>query len=52
MYYSTDYNGPCSHMNPSDARKVTDHLGQYISGNYGIADYREDAIYSSCTVFI
>ena len=31
-----------SHLNPSGARKVTDHLGQYIRERYGIPDRRQD----------
>ena len=45
-----DLNTDCydywSHLNPSGARKVTDHLGQYIRERYNIPDRRGDASYA------
>lgn len=35
-----------SHLNPSGARKITSHIGSYITGVYGIEDHREDEAYS------
>lgn len=44
--YATDYCDKIGHLNPSGARKVTKHLGQYIVDNYGLEDKREDKAYS------
>ena len=42
----TDFYDKNSHVNPSGARKITEHIGSYISNVYGIEDHREDEIYS------
>ena len=45
--YSTDCFDAASHLNPSGARKVTDYLGEYMQGVYGLKDRRKDAQYAS-----
>ncbi len=45
--YDTDCFDSNSHLNVSGARKVTEYLGAYIQGNYGISDRREDTSYAS-----
>lgn len=44
--YDTDCYDPNSHLNPSGAHKVTDYLGEYISGHYAIEDRRGQEAYS------
>ena len=43
--YDVDCADPGSHLNPSGARKVTDYLGNYISGRYDIRDKRSDTAF-------
>ena len=44
--YATDCYDPNSHLNPSGARKVTDYLGQILSGWYDVPDHRGEAGYA------
>lgn len=45
--YQTDMNDPDSHLNPSGARKITDHLGRVLSERYQIPDQRANPAYGS-----
>ena len=38
---STDFYDKDSHLNPSGAKKITSYLGDYITKNYSLVDYRE-----------
>lgn len=42
----TDCYDPSAHLNPSGGWKITAYLGEYIQKNYGIADQRENPLYS------
>ncbi|MCH5345282.1 MAG: hypothetical protein J1E64_14740 [Acetatifactor sp.] len=44
--YETDLYDLGSHLNPSGARKVSDHLGEYLISNYDISDQRNNEDYS------
>lgn len=44
--FATDCLDSWSHLNPSGARKVTEHLGRYITEHYDIPDRRGDADYA------
>lgn len=44
--FNTDCYDKNSHLNPSGARKITEHLGSYICNVYGMEDHREDEAYS------
>lgn len=43
--WDTDCYDRVSHLNPSGARKVTSHLGNYIMTHYDVPDERENVIY-------
>ncbi len=45
--FDTDYNDSGAHLNPSGARKISEHLGKYIMDNYDIEDLRESDAYES-----
>ena len=45
--YQTDMYDPSSHLNPSGAFKVTDHLGHVLSQRYGIPDQRNNPDYQT-----
>lgn len=45
--YGTDCFDAASHLNVSGGRKVTDYLGEYLSGKCGIPDRRGDSAYSA-----
>lgn len=45
--YQTDLHDPDSHLNPSGAFKITDHMGKLLSERYKIPDQRENPAYQS-----
>ena len=44
--YHIDFADSAGHLNTAGARKVTEYLGNYIAGRYGIPDHRGEAAYA------
>ncbi len=44
--YHIDFADSAGHLNTAGARKVTEYLGNYIAGRYGIPDHRGEEAYA------
>ena len=45
--YHVDFADSAGHLNTAGARKITDYIGAYITGRYGIPDRRGEAAYDN-----
>ena len=45
--YHIDFADSAGHLNTAGARKVTEYLGNYIAGRYGIPDHRGEEAYAN-----